>query len=302
MVGLDNKKKVVVIGGLSTDKSHQTDYKTPLSSYFSTKNVEFTEIRLDSLVFSVSNEKFEIIDWTTKEPLSSYDFVMIRGKFYDNADCTFTISRYLLLNKIPFFNDYSTYRPISKLAQAAIFFENKLSFIPTYYSLNKKYLVDFIENKLQFPLVIKDSYGAHGNNNYVVKSIEDINRILDNDHDIKFVAQPYYPNDGDFRVLVIGDQQPLVIKRIAKPDTHLNNTSQGGVAELAQDYLPQEVIDGSKIITKYLNMTVAGVDVIEDNRNGKFYFLEVNSQPQLVTGAFVDEKFKLLAKLLTNSS
>jgi len=42
-------------------------------------------------------------------------------------------------------------------------------------------------------------------------------------------------------------------------------------------------------------MTISGVDVIVDKNTNKHYFLEVNSQPQLMSGAFVEEKAQLVA-------
>lgn len=301
MAGLGNTKRIAIVGGISTDTSTQTDYKTPLSAYFSAENIEFNDIKLDELVFLVTNESFKIINWTTKELLSDYDFVMIRGRFYENTDCLFALSRYLFLNKIPYFNDYSNCAPKSKLAQSIIFYENSMDFIDTYYSLNKISLIELASNKLQFPLVVKDSFGSHGNNNHIVGSVNDLKNIFDTESDIKFIAQPYCPNDGDFRILVVGDLLPLVIKRVAQPNTHLNNTSQGGDAELAQNYLPQDIVVGSKTIAQKLGMSVAGVDVIEDKNNGKFYFLEINSQPQLVSGVFLEKKIELLSKLFNKS-
>jgi D-alanine-D-alanine ligase-like ATP-grasp enzyme len=41
-------------------------------------------------------------------------------------------------------------------------------------------------------------------------------------------------------------------------------------------------------------MTFAGVDVMQNKETGKYYFLEVNMQPQLTTGALLKEKQALL--------
>ena len=45
---------------------------------------------------------------------------------------------------------------------------------------------------------------------------------------------------------------------------------------------------------------VAGVDVIKDKETGLWYCLEVNENPQLVTGAFVDKKILAFSDYLSN--
>jgi glutathione synthase/RimK-type ligase-like ATP-grasp enzyme len=114
--------------------------------------------------------------------------------------------------------------------------------------------------------------------------------------DAEMLAQRYHPNDGDYRVLIMDGREPLVIKRTAAGGSHLNNTSQGGSAEL--DELPVGLLEQSKSLAKELKMTVAGVDILRDKQTGEMLFLEVNSQPQLLTGAFVDKKKKLFGDLL----
>jgi glutathione synthase/RimK-type ligase-like ATP-grasp enzyme len=91
-------------------------------------------------------------------------------------------------------------------------------------------------------------------------------------------------------------REPLVIKRTSAGGSHMNNTSQGGSAEL--DELPVGLLEQSKSLAKELKMTVAGVDILRDKQTGEMLFLEVNSQPQLLTGAFVDKKKKLFGDLL----
>jgi glutathione synthase/RimK-type ligase-like ATP-grasp enzyme len=98
--------------------------------------------------------------------------------------------------------------------------------------------------------------------------------------------------------LIIGNDDPLVIKRTAAEGTHLNNTSQGGSAELMAE-LPEEVISFAKKIASELKMTIAGVDALQNKDTSEYFFLEVNSQPQLVTGAFVPEKIERLKQFLT---
>jgi glutathione synthase/RimK-type ligase-like ATP-grasp enzyme len=288
--------RIAIIGGVSVDTGDQTDYKNPLEVAY--PSAVFEEIRFDFLAFEVTNDKFEVYDWRTKQPLSDYDIIMFRGKIRANTECAYVVSRYALHKGIKFFNDYSNYRPSSKLAQAVTFFELNVPLLPTYYSLNSQYLLQITTEKIKFPLIIKDSFGSHGNNNFVAKSSDELSDIVTNNPTIKFITQGFCPNDCDYRILVIGDNEPLVIKRTAVGNTHLNNTSQGGSAELRAD-LPQNVIIDAKKIAKELKMSIAGVDALQNKDTGDFFFLEVNSQPQLVTGAFVQEKLDLFKNFIS---
>lgn len=287
--------KIAIIGGLSSDTSTQTDYKTPFDEYF--KGADFEEIRFDHLAFEVKQNLFEVYDWRTKTVLSTYDCIIFRGKIRDTTECAYVVSRYAIYKGIQFFNDYSNYRPSSKLAQAVTFFELNVPMLPTYYSLNNEYLADITTQRLEFPLIVKDSFGSHGNNNFVAKTEDQLRQIITDNSSVKFVTQGFCPNDCDYRILVIGEGNPLIIKRMAAEGTHLNNTSQGGTAELKAK-LPEQVIADAKKISKELKMTIAGVDALQNKDTGEFFFLEVNSQPQLVTGAFVPEKLELLKQFL----
>ena len=60
------------------------------------------------------------------------------------------------------------------------------------------------------------------------------------------------------------------------------------------DEVDQEILELSRASAKAVNKRFAGVDVITHRDTGKNYILEVNHTPQVVTGAFVDEKYKAL--------
>jgi D-alanine-D-alanine ligase-like ATP-grasp enzyme len=57
------------------------------------------------------------------------------------------------------------------------------------------------------------------------------------------------------------------------------------------------VLQDARKITAFYKMTIAGVDALQSKETGEFYFLEVNAQPQLMTGAFTDKKAEMIGKL-----
>ncbi|MBP9812932.1 ATP-grasp domain-containing protein [Candidatus Nomurabacteria bacterium] len=286
--------KIAIVGGTSTDTDPQTNYIQAFKTVY--PKAIFEEIRFDYLVIEISKLQFEIYDWRTKTHLADYDFVIFRGKIRRNSELAYAVSRYLIYKKTPFFNDYSNYRPSSKLAQAISFFELGIPFIPTYYSINKTYLSEIGISRLEFPFIIKDNFGSHGDKNFIVKKSIELQKIITDNIQVKFLIQEFCPNDCDYRILILGDEKPLIIKRTAVIGSHLNNTSQGAVAELQSD-LPEAVVNNAHKIASALNMTLAGVDVLQNSQTGEYYFLEVNSQPQLVSGAFIPEKLRRLGKL-----
>lgn len=290
------KKRVVCLGGLASDDGPQTDYATGFAQLM--PEHDFIEVRFDNLVFSIKPDSFSIVDHTSGEELSNFDLIIFRGKIRKANQLAYITSIYCKLNNLPFFNDYINYRPSSKLAQAVFFYQQKVPFIDTYYSLNCDHLKKAINDSLDYPFILKDNFGSHGNNNHLVKDKAQLAEVL-SDNTVEYLAQPFHPNEGDYRVLVMAELEPLQILRTSVGDSHLNNTSQGGTSQLVNN-LPAELVNDSKRLAHNLNMTVAGVDLLINSKSNQAYFLEINSQPQLLSGSCTKEKAKLLEELISS--
>lgn len=259
-------------------------------------NIAFT--LFDDLVISVGDGAFSIYDARTQKDLNEYQLILIRGKGFRNLfEVVKTISSYAKYSGIPVVNDYSAFRDSSKLTQAVQFFENNLPVARSVY-VTPAVLAEKAALGFNFPCIMKATFGAHGNDNYLVRSMDEAREIYANNPGKPFVLQRFVPNNNDYRVLIIGDEV-LVIGRAAVEGSHLNNTSQGGSAVLSPEgEIPAEIIEGARRLMKSLDMTIAGVDVLADKETGEFFFLEVNSQPQLMSGAFIDEKAKAIGRYL----
>lgn len=278
-------KKVLVLAGISG-----SGRSTPYDKYFGEhiRDYQFTQIYLDQLMVEISPAAFNVLAARTGEPILGYDMVMIREYGGHFVDLAFVIAKYLKAHNARFFNhNYLTYRPISKIAQAALFFEQKVNFPATLYSLDGEALIE-AARRFDFPYILKDRLGMHGSDNHLVASEAAARTVLSN-RKIKYIAQEYLPNSHDYRVLVMGGQEPIQIKRTAAPGSHLNNTSQGGAGQMVSE-LPQEVLSDARRLAGAFEIEIGGVDVLQSQTDGKFYFLEVNNQPQLVTGAEVPAK------------
>ncbi len=296
--------KILILGALDPITEKGRAYYDDYVTYFkdslpeSQHETAITTAVLDDLIISVGDGDFSIYDTYNKCELRNYDTLILRGHGFAAAtDVVGTISEYAHLHAMSIINDYKVIRNLSKLLQATHFFISDLPVARTVY-VNPAVLRAGPELDWTFPSIMKATNGSHGNDNYVVHSHEEVQAISHDNPTKRFVLQRFVPNKGDYRVLIVGDEV-LVIGRSAMEGSHLNNTSQGGEAVLiAVEELPKDAIEQSKRIMDRFGMTIAGVDILVDDVTGDYSFLEVNAQPQLMTGAFVAEKQQLVGKLL----
>ena len=284
-------KQVLIIGGRTTDIG-ESKLMEEYADYFvaGTEGILSSFVHFDELSFVIAPDEYRIYDHRNRHELSAYDLIIFRGKIRANSELAYCVSRYCTLNKIPFFNDYTPYRPASKVSQAVTFHELGVPFTKTIYAMNTTILRQVIASELSLPFIVKDSYGAHGNDNYLVHEASELDDILEHSADKRFIAQDFFANDCDYRVLCIGDES-FIIRRTSNDGSHLNNTSQGGAAEIVDvSFFPVESIRQAHVIARELKMGIAGVDLLYNDKTGEYAFLEINSQPQLNSGAFPSEK------------
>ena len=127
-------------------------------------------------------------------------------------------------------------------------------------------------------------------------------QLLEGRVDEAWVVQRFIENDGDYRVVVLGDHSETVIfrQRPKDADTHLNNTSQGASAMLVDiSALPQGLCEDAVAAAQVNGLAVAGVDMMVDQKTGRHVILEVNGAPQLATGAFPEEKMRSYTEYLS---
>jgi len=160
-----------------------------------------------------------------------------------------------------------------------------------------------------FPLIIKGSGGNRGERVYKVdggKELEDLVmklRTAEVSEGKRYLMQEYLVNDGDFRVLVLGDEVLGAMKRSSTNKAEFrNNFSVGGRVEIAEipDNLKKIAIEAARVC----GIRVAGVDIVlKDGDWEKPMVLEVNKGPQFsgftkATGINVPERIvKFLEKV-----
>lgn len=144
------------------------------------------------------------------------------------------------------------------------------------------------------PFIMKSINGSGGRNNYLIRDPDDNKTVLEsvpNSGGLRMIAQRWIPNNGDLRVLIMGEKISAVIHRTPVAGSHLANTSQGGHADwIPPADLPETVASLALRAAEVMNAPVAGVDLIQDCVSNDWYILEVNSSPSITSGAFPDRK------------
>jgi len=160
-----------------------------------------------------------------------------------------------------------------------------------------------------FPVIIKGSGGDRGTRVFKADDLEQLEilvrelRKTETEEGRRYMLQEYIPNDGDYRVLVLGKKVLGVMKRSSQSTSEFkNNYSVGGKVEVGN--LPQEILDLAVRAAQVCGLAVAGVDVaFRDFDMKKPVIWEVNKGPQFkgfmkATGINVPEEIvKFLVSL-----
>ncbi len=172
----------------------------------------------------------------------------------------------------------------------------------------------FDDNDLySFPVIIKGSGGDRGTRVYKADNLEELETLVrklrksETEEGKRYMLQEYIPNDGDYRVLVLGKTVLGVMKRSSQDKNEFrNNYSAGGSVEVAElsDEIKQLAVKAAEVC----GLWVAGVDVaFRDYDINKPVIWEVNKGPQFkgfmkATGIDVPKEIvKFLINLSINS-
>lgn len=137
-----------------------------------------------------------------------------------------------------------------------------------------------------FPVILKGSGGDRGTRVFKANNLEELEKLVrdlrksETEEGRRYMLQEYIENDGDFRVLVLGEKVLGVMKRArTAKDEFRNNYSAGGTVEVAD--LPEKVKELAVRAAKVCGLSVAGVDVaFRDFDMNKPVIWEVNKGPQ----------------------
>ena len=296
------QKNIIVIGR----RDDRVDRDSPMlivHELNKTAHSAYSQAALQELLFIFDGTKLQVFDGQDQD-ISVYDGIFFIGWFKDKMleDVALAITMYAREHDVPFLNaEAGLNRSCSKLSQCVAAVLHGVQTMPFVFAQDADRLLVGVDRlKLEYPIIVKAVRSDRGKNNYLVTSLEELEGVLAEQPDTAFIAQKFIPNDGDYRIIVMGDRVRFIMHRVSSSDSHLNNTSQGGIAtQLAIDALPPVVIEQSITIAKALHRDIGGVDMIIDKNTGKHYFLEANIMPQLSTGSLVEAKMAKIDEFLT---
>ncbi len=250
---------------------------------------------LAQLTFLLHGEKAKVYDGAQNFSLQDFDLIIFR-RISKRLDLAVAVAAFCRKKSIPYIDTYISKASSCKLGGAFLLWEHDLPTPATIYGPTINIIQSIKQGEMSLPLIAKDNEGKQGRNNFLVHNLKELAAVLQNDR-IKFVVQPYIMNEGDYRILVLNGRARVAILRRAAPGSHLNNTSQNGMAQLIDlNDLRPDIIELAQEAALVSKVQVAGVDIIVDKNTKKASILEVNSAPQLVDGAFVGQKMVAYAK------
>lgn len=260
--------------------------------------LEVTTATLPELIYQ-TGKRTRIWHPTAGYDLADFDAVIVRkvGRYQELA---IAAAHYVQSKHIPFSDSYLLASGNGKLACAFIRALHGLPVPETFYGPADQLLA---HNLVAFPAIVKADIAQAGQDNYCVNDNAEYRQVLQKHADRVMVTQPYIPNDGDYRILVMNYKPVLAILRQKADGTHLNNTSMGGQATLVDvSTLHERLLSSAVQASRVEKLQVAGVDIMIDTTTGLHTILEVNRAPQIPSGMFIDEKIAAYAAFLVKLS
>lgn len=254
------------------------------------EDISMDYVALEDLMFYIKGKKAEVTDIRTGKRLDDYDWVYFKS-WEGSPDRAAALATFFQAKGIPFVDNAVIHKGGgNKLVSHMRFWADDLPVATTVYAAPNHLLQILPTLTLEYPLVIKAVNGQKGRDNFLANTFDEATKILKDNPHTEFLIQELIPNTHDLRVQVYGGKARLVIKRKASAESHLNNTSKGGEAELIPlKDCDQKMLHLAEKAAAAVDLNVSGVDVMPNSQTGKYYILEANQGSQVVTGKFTEE-------------
>lgn len=190
-------------------------------------------------------------------------------------------------------------RSSTKLSQLVQLSDTDVIIPETLYSLSPELLQPLV-GQLGEQFIAKDPLASRGRNNLLCASWDDF--ASQSDDTATYLFQQFIPNDkSDVRMFVLAMKPKLAILRRGSDESHLNNISAGGNAEILNlDTLPPKLLRDTEVIAQHFRRNLSGIDFMRNELTNDYVFLEINTTPQIVNGAFVEQKIDAFIDAIEN--
>lgn len=164
-----------------------------------------------------------------------------------------------------------------KSSEAMMLLQAGVSYPETVFVANKQELLDIVSQR-EKPLIVKSTKGSHGTGTFLIKEEGQLERVLLGRERQNFMIQEYIPNDGDYRLFLIGYKVVAGFKRQRKEEKLILNRSVGASNPLKK--IPEDIAWEAQKAARVLGVQIAGIDLVKDERTGKPVVIEVNQSPE----------------------
>lgn len=305
-VSRDDKKKYKILVVRSND-SQPTKISSKFFRHLKQENhkLDFTFVSLNDLEFTIGGKKSQIMISKTNKDLADFDLVIFRV-ILDNLNIGAAAAQYLHYKNIPYMDRslLHHYNSVNKLHQMLTLDNMGINVPASFFAMPDRLSKSYKEtvSQLGSPFVLKDIRGKRGRNLFLIKDKESFAKAcgIARERELDMMAQQFIPHEGHYRLVVLGKKIELVIFMMHKLSSgRLSKKVPRGTSKLVDELaLPGAVREMSITAASLSNIEIAGVDVLKDKESGLWYCLEVNENPQLVTGSFVKEKEQVFANYL----
>lgn len=206
----------------------------------------------------------------------SADLVYLHG--YAHTDTRQFIAHYCKYKGLKVLNSENVHTsPSSKLNQYFAFAKGKVPYPETLVAYPNNIQAAVQKFGYKFPLIVKSVMGRGGEDNYFVRSADQLASVVKKLlADQPYAMQPFVDNDGDYRVIIFKKTVVACYKRSRTNDSdHRNNVRQGASRELVSP-IPSGITKAALKAASVLQRELTGIDVLIDKQSGSQYVLESN--------------------------
>jgi glutathione synthase/RimK-type ligase-like ATP-grasp enzyme len=276
-------KKLLLIFSRPTQLENHDKLFDTLTLSAKADGYEFYATSFSDLITKIIEGEVSIFDTRNQLMLEDYDFVWFR-LWKRLPQIAAGLARYLSFHEVKYVPTEVSGIPIlTKYPQMIALSLTGLTVPNTFYADREQLLAGLeLPPQFNYPMIVKADDAQKGENNFLINSRTELNEKLSASNDM-FIMQNFIPNDGDYRVLVLGGKASVAFfkRRDPKSTNHVNNTAQGATGELVNLVERSDLAELAEAACKSLHREVAGADIVEDKHTGQLAIFEINETPAL---------------------
>lgn len=236
--------------------------------------------------------------------LDHFSLVYIRrtGRRFDVMEWQ---ALHLLFPQVEFILPLYSLNYKSKLVQMAICQAAGISIPRTVFVSDQsaRRCTNFIVDHCDLPVVSKKSHGSLGENVEIHHTKKSLYKYLKSLGGTvrEYIFQEFIPSDGDFRLVVMDHAVCAIGKRCGQKGEWRHNISLGGTVQaIPVTKADPKIKKLAEKCAQEIGMIIAGIDIIQHRETGKYYVLEANPAPGMVTPGVSEAYLEFFKRKLTS--